>query len=282
MMRCLVDGEPATSIPLDDRGMQYGDGLFETLAVKSGEVQFLERHLERLSEGCKRLDFPAVDWQGLREEVARFVVDEQSGVLKLTLTRGSSQRGYSVGKNATVRRILCGSEFPQWSGNPSSDGIRARLCQTRLAVQPKLAGLKHLNRLEQVLARREWQDDAVREGLLFDAQEQLVEGTMSNIFIVSEGRLQTPSLKSCGVAGVMRSIIIDLATDAAIPLEIGVLSRQDVQQADELFVCNSLIGIWPVVKIDDLGEYPVGVMTHRLQMLLQHYDDHNNNKWYAT
>ncbi len=282
MMRCLVDGEPATSVPLDDRGMQYGDGLFETCAVQSGEVRFFERHLARLCEGCKRLGFPAINWQDLREEITGFVGDEQVGVLKMMLTRGSSQRGYADDENAAVRRILCLSALPEWTGNPSTAGIHVRVCHTRLAVQPQLAGLKHLNRLEQVLARREWQDDAIREGLICDMQDHIIEGTMSNLFLVCGGALQTPRLDGSGVAGIMRSVIIDLAAEAAIPLEIGALSIQDVQQADELFVCNSLIGIWPVVKIDDSGEYPVGPMTRHLQMLLRHYDDHNNNNWYAT
>jgi len=281
-MRCLVDGEPANSIPLDDRGVQYGDGLFETLAVQSGKVKYFERHLERLSDSCKRLGFPSVDWQGLREEVVALVADEQAGVLKLVLTRGSSQRGYAGDDNAPVRRILCLSRLPQYSGEPAIHGIRAQLCRMHLAIQPQLAGMKHLNRLEQVLARREWQDTAIREGLLCDTQEHIIEGTMSNLFLVSDGVLQTPRLDGCGVAGVMRSVIIDLAKEAGISLEIGVLSRQDVQQADELFVCNSLIGIWPVVCIDDVGEYPVGAITCRLQTLLQQYDDYNNNNWYAT
>ncbi len=282
MMRCLVDGQAADTIPLDDRAVQYGDGLFETLAVQSGEIAFLDRHLARISAGCKRLGFPAVDWPAIRNELQAYVKDEPSGVLKLILTRGSSRRGYAGHDCSQVRRILCLSEFPQWVGDPASQGIRARFCRTQLAIQPQLSGLKHLNRLEQVLARREWQDETIHEGLLFDTQEHLVEGTMSNLFFVSDGVLKTPRLENCGVAGVMRSVIIDLARQASIALEIGVYSRQDVQVADELFVCNSLAGIWPLVKIDTLGEYPVGAITRRLQTLLQDNNDHKNNTWYAT
>ncbi|VAW79685.1 Aminodeoxychorismate lyase [hydrothermal vent metagenome] len=282
MKRCLVDGEPASTIPLDDRGVQYGDGLFETLAVHSGEIHFLERHLTRLSESCKRLGFPALDWSDIRNEVSGFVDNGVTGVLKLTLTRGSSQRGFASDDRSPVRRILCFSDYPQWPDEPSSRGVCAKLCQMRLASQPQLAGMKHLNRLEQVLARREWQGDAIREGLLSDMQGNMIEGTMSNLFFVSDGLLKTPRLEHCGVAGVMRSVIIDLASEGSIPLEIGEYSRQDVQQADELFVCNSLIGIWPLVKIDTLGEYPVGTITCRLQYQLQHCSNDNNNTWYAT
>ncbi len=281
-MRCLVDGEPAESIPLDDRGLQYGDGLFETLAVQSGEVAFVERHLARLSEGCKRLGFPAVDAQQIRQELEALAAEVSTGVLKLTLTRGSSRRGYAADSGAAVRRILCLSDFPHWPGDPADRGIRARLCRTQLAIQPQLAGLKHLNRLEQVLARREWQDDAIREGLLCDTQAHLIEGTMSNLFCVTDGVLRTPRLDHCGVAGVMRSVVLDLAGEADIPVEIGTLSRQDIRQADEVFVCNSLIGLWPITSIDTLSEYPVGTLTRHLQARLQRHEARNNGNWYAT
>lgn len=281
MTHYLVDGEPANSLPLDDRGVQFGDGLFETFAVQSGKAQFSARHFARLAAGCERLEFPAVNWPLLHSEMATFIASQQTGVLKIILTRGSSQRGYASDDNMTVRRILCFSDAPQWPGSPASRGVRARLCRTRLAVQPQLAGLKHLNRLEQVMARREWQDKAISEGLLFDTQGRLIEGTMSNLFLVTDGVLKTPVLDACGVAGVMRSIIIDVAEEASIPLEIGVLSRQDVQQASDVFLCNSLINIWPVVMIDTVGEYPVGTLTRRLQTLVQNYADHNNNNWYA-
>jgi 4-amino-4-deoxychorismate lyase len=280
-MRCLVDGEPANSVPLDDRGLQFGDGLFETLVVQSGEAQFLTRHIARLAAGCERLEFPDIDWQLLRDEITAFTENRQTGVLKLILTRGSSRRGYAVADNPPLRRILCLSDVSQWPDNPASRGIRARMCHMRLAIQPLLAGLKHLNRLEQVLARREWQDEAIREGLLCDTQERVIEGTMSNLFLVNDGVLQTPRLDACGVAGVMRSVIIDLAEQTSLPLEIGVLSRQDVAQASEVFICNSLIGIWPVVMIDNVGKYPVGTLTRRLQTLLQNHDESNNNTWYA-
>ncbi|VAW77247.1 Aminodeoxychorismate lyase [hydrothermal vent metagenome] len=280
-MHCLVDGEPASSLPLDDRGLQFGDGLFETLAVQSGEARFLARHIARLAAGCERLGFPAIDWQLIRDEIKALIADRHTGVVKLIVTRGSSQRGYAGNSNAPVRRILCFSDFPQWPGNPASRGIRARLCRTQLAIQPQLAGLKHLNRLEQVLARREWQDETVREGLLCDTQGQMIEGTMSNLFLVNDGVLQTPRLDACGVAGIMRSVIIDIAAATSIPVETGSFSRQDVQQADEVFVCNSLIGIWPVVVIDNVGEYPVGTVACRLQTLVQNHDDHHSNHWYA-
>jgi len=281
-LRCLVDGKPANSIPLDDRALQYGDGLFETFRVEAGVAQFLQRHLARLVAGCERLGFPRVDWQATRDEVEAFVADRSHGVLKLLLTRGSGRRGYASADATAVRRILCLSAAPHWPDEPARTGIRMRICDTRLGVQPRLAGIKHLNRLEQVLARREWQDEAVREGLMCDTQGRVIEGTMSNIFLVSDGVLYTPRLGDCGVAGVMRSVIIDVAVQAAVPLEIRDLSRQDVQQADELFVCNSLIGIWPVVCIDGMKNYPVGGVTRSLQDLLQCHDDHNNNNWYAT
>ncbi len=279
-MYCLVDGEPAGSVPVDDRGLQYGDGLFETFAVRAGDIQFPERHFTRLAAGCERLGFPAIDWSALRREIETLIADKPTGVLKLMVTRGSSQRGYATDASS-ARRILCISDFPEWGGAPDERGIRVRLCEMQLAAQPHLAGLKHLNRLEQVLARREWRDSAIREGLLCDAQGHVIEGTMSNLFAISNGILRTPRLDNCGVAGVMRSVIIDIARQSGLPLEIGILSRQDVQQASELFVCNSLIGIWPVTKIDKSGEYPVGPVTRKLQTLVRNHIDNNSKIWYA-
>lgn len=281
-MDCLVDGKPAGLITVDDRGLQYGDGLFETFAVRSGELQYAERHFTRLAAGCERLGFTTIDWPALYSEASTLLAGRQTGVLKLVLTRGSSRRGYAVDKESSVRRILSFSDFPDWQDAPAEAGIRARFCDLQLARQPRLAGIKHLNRLEQVLARREWQDETIREGLLCDTQGHIVEGTMSNLFVIRNGKLHTPRLENCGVAGVMRSVIIDLAAQADLPLEIGTLSRQDVQKASELFVCNSLIGLWPITQIDNLGDYPAGPVTRHLQSLVQTHNDHNNDTWYAT
>ncbi len=276
---CLVDGRPADAVPVDDRGFQYGDGLFETCRVEEGRVACLTRHLARLSSGCERLGFPQPDLVALRAEIDSFVAATRQGVLKLTLTRGSSARGYGPAGDTRPRRVLCLSPLPDWPPQAQRDGVRLRFCDTRLVINPRLAGIKHLNRLEQVLARREWHDEAIRDGLMCDTRERVIEGTMSNLFLVTGGVLHTPRLDECGVAGVMRSVVIDLAEREGMVLEIGDISRHDVRYADELFVCNSLIGIWPVASIDGMNDYPVGDMTRALQDRLAAGETATHN-WY--
>jgi 4-amino-4-deoxychorismate lyase len=146
-------------------------------------------------------------------------------------------------------------------------GVAVRMCDMRLGHNPRLAGIKHLNRLEQVLARQEWDDTGIMEGLLLDSGNNLVEGTMSNLFLVRDGVLLTPDLQRCGVAGIMRSQLLALADQLSINTEVCQLGMADLQAAEEVFICNSLIGIWPVISIDD-RKYTRGIITSRLQDLL--------------
>ena len=141
-----------------------------------------------------------------------------------------------------------------------------RICRHRLPDNPPLAGVKHLNRLDQILARAEWQDDGIQEGLMQDQKGHVIEGVMSNLFLVSEGVLFTPDLSRCGVAGIVREIILQLADQQHIPVRITDLDIQAVLQADELFVCNSVLGIWPVRQLEERHWQP-GPVTRLFQQL---------------
>ena len=258
-MTALVDGVPAASIPLDDRGLAYGDGLFETLAVAQGEPLWWPQHWLRLARGCAALGSACPDETQLRSEAARLIPPLGRGVLKLVVTRGSGPRGYGVDTDAVPRRIV---SFGPWQGPDEAQalaGVAVRWCETTLAIQPRLAGLKHLNRLEQVLARREWQDASAVEGLMCDGEGRVVSAIAANLFVVRAGRLATPSLLRCGVAGVAREWV--LAQDS---VEVCDLSRAEVESADELFLTSSLRGILPVARLDGLGR-DVGPMTQRMQ-----------------
>ncbi|HHJ14396.1 MAG TPA: aminodeoxychorismate lyase [Gammaproteobacteria bacterium] len=278
-MDCYIDGRRAQAVPLDDRGLAYGDGLFETLRVERGRVRHLSRHLARLRAGCERLGLGDVDFGAIANELERRA-RAGDGVLKLMLTRVQQARGYRVAADARVRRILCRAPLPQWGGQPAREGVRLHLCTFRLATQPRLAGIKHLNRLEQVLARAEWRDPAIAEGILCDARGRLVDGTMSNLFLLrADNVLVTPALDECGVAGVMRSVLIDLAREQGMPLEITRVSRQDAARARELFICNSLIGLWPVRCLEGVGEYPPGPVAAALGAALETCEEGSDN-WY--
>jgi len=262
-MHSWVDGQPADTLSLKDRGLAYGDGLFETIAVKAGQPLLLERHLARLAEGCLRLAITA-DHLLIRSELLAYAATLGEGVLKLILTRGDSLRGYAADPVAQARRILQGSPPAAYPAVYAEQGIRLFPCATRLSEQPLLAGLKHLNRLEQVLARSEWRDAEHAEGLMCDAGGRVIEGVFSNLFLVAEGRLLTPDLSRCGVAGVMRAEIVFQAKSLGIAVEIADISLDQLRQADEVFVCNSVYGIWPVRACADLS-WSVGPLTRKLQ-----------------
>lgn len=265
-MQAWINGQPADCIALADRGLAYGDGLFETVKVREGRALLLERHLARLQEGCQRLAIPC-DMRELRAELQAYMQQLDQGVCKLILTRGAGQRGYASPNPCVPQRILQASSLPQWPAAHAQIGIELFACELRLAVQPRLAGLKHLNRLEQVLARAEWTDPAYAEGLLLDQHGRVVDGVFSNVFIVHKQQLLTPSLTRCGVAGVMRAELVARATAAGLAVQEMDISLQLLQQADEVFMCNSLYGIWPVLGYAQQS-WSAGPVTRRLQRLI--------------
>jgi len=265
-MPVWIDGRPAALLPVTDRGLAYGDGLFETIAVRQGQMALLERHLQRLAEGARRLRLP-LDLALVRAELLAFASELGNGVAKLIVTRGDGLRGYAPPADAHCRRILSGNPSPAYPARNRLDGIRLYPCTTRLAEQPLLAGLKHLNRLEQVLARAEWQDPACAEGLMCDSGGRVIEGVFSNLFVVRSGELLTPSLARCGVAGVMRAEILARAAAAGMTTRVVDLDYAALLAADEVFLCNSQYGIWPVIVLDS-HSWPMGKLTRKLQGLL--------------
>lgn len=265
-MQAWINGRPAECISLADRGLAYGDGLFETIKVHNGHAALLERHMARLHDGCQRLAI-SCDMASVQQELLAYMQQLGSGVCKLIVTRGVGQRGYGYPQPCQPQRILQASSLPQWPAAYAQQGVQLFACQLRLAEQPLLAGLKHLNRLEQVLARAEWSDPAYAEGLLLDQQGRVVDGVFSNIFIVQKQQLFTPALNRCGVAGVMRAELLARAVAAGIAVQEVDISLQQLQQADEVFTCNSLYGIWPV-RGYTTQHWPVGPVTRKLQQLI--------------
>lgn len=262
-MQSWVDGTLAAAINLHNRGLAYGDGLFETFAVRKGQPSLLDEHMARLALGCQRLSI-ATDVALVADEVRRYAAQLGEGVAKLILTRGDSQRGYAPASGVVARRILQASPLPIYPAEHAELGVRLFMCQTRLGEQPLLAGLKHLNRLEQVLARSEWQGGEYAEGLMRDGQGRLIEGVYSNLFLVKQGTLLTAKLDRCGVAGVMRAALLARAKLMNIPVQVRDLAFDELGQADEAFVCNSVYGIWPVRTAGALNWLP-GPLTRTLQ-----------------
>ncbi|MDA8389709.1 MAG: aminodeoxychorismate lyase [Gammaproteobacteria bacterium] len=265
----IVNGYPADALAIGNRGLHYGDGLFETLAAVEGRPLLWDRHWQRLAEGCEQLGLAAPPADAVRAAIAQLSGKERFCAVKIMVTRAAHGRGYRPSGRA-IDWIV--SAYP-WEppAEERRTGVLAVWCRLRLAAPNACAGMKTLNRLEQVLAQREW-DPPVREGLMQDPQGFVIEGTMSNIFVTETGRLATPPLTDCGIAGVMRAAVIDAALEHAIPVCIEPLTRARIEQADELFLTNSLIGIWPVRNLAGHA-FAVGPLSRRLLAILRERGD---------
>lgn len=247
-MRVLVDGQEGGQVDPLDRGLQYGDGVFETIAVLDGRPRLLDWHLERLADGARRLGFPAPAAALLRSEIDRACTGLRC-VVKLVLTRGSGERGYRPPRHALPRRIVTAWDWPA-AGMPDAAGARVGWCRTRLGRNPRLAGIKHLNRLEQVLARAEWEAGERDEGLMCDDGGNVIAATQANLLARIDGRWTTPRLDQCGVAGVMRRAFGTWLAGQGADLEERVLSRADIESAPALLLTSSLMGAWPVRTLE--------------------------------
>ena len=247
----LVNGLPAESIPATDRGLAYGDGVFRTLRARHGEPLHWVRHHAKLAGDCAALGIACPDQTLLLREARMVAGAHPDAVIKIVVTRGSGARGYAAPAPSVPLRVVMGSARSQTLDALAASGITLYLCRLRLAHQPALAGIKHLNRLENVLARGEWSDAGTAEGLLLDQSGYAIGGTMSNLFVVKQGTLLTPVLTHCGVAGVTRARVLELAEKMRLPCRVDHLPLQRVMDADEVFVVNSVIGLWPVARLHE-------------------------------
>jgi len=262
-----INGVEAREISGDDRGLCYGDGLFETMRLRNGVIAHLARHLARLRAGCERLALQRVDLAQITGEITAAAATRADGVLKLIVTRGSGPRGYRPSGAENPTRIVTWQPARTADAAIAVAGVRARHCTTPANENTALAGVKHLNRLDSVLARSEWTDPEIAEGLMSDSRGCIIGGTMSNVFAVRHQTLLTPLLDRCGVSGIMRGLVIESARAAGIATEERNLAREDLAAADELFFTNAVLGIWPVCALES-RDYPIGPTTRTLQRLL--------------
>lgn len=244
----LVNGVTGNLIGMRDRGLLYGDGVFRTLLARHGRALHWPLHYQKLRHDCAALGIACPDFDLLSAELARLLPDHPDAVYKLIVTRGAAARGYAPDPDATPTRIWDASPLPVFPADWAEQGVRLHLCGLRLGEQPLLAGVKHLNRLENVLAAAEFAGGEAAEGLLLDAHGRVVEGTRSNLFLVSAGRLLTPQLSRCGVAGVQRGRVLAAAAELGLPCEVRDIALEELLAADEVFLCNSVFGLWPVAE----------------------------------
>ena len=253
----LVNGRPADSIDARDRGLAYGDGVFRTLRTRDGEPIWWRDHYAKLAADCAALMLACPDAAGLRAEVCR-VAEAGDSVVKIVLTRGAAARGYALPPEQASTRIVLSTPLPAHAQAAAPDDVAARWCALRLARQPRLAGIKHLNRLENVLARAEWDDPAVFEGLLCDERGTVIGGVMSNLLVVRDGELHTPDLSECGVAGVARARLLRAAARLGIRTHVERMLPAAILAADEVMICNSVIGVRRVARLDAKTWPPAG------------------------
>lgn len=254
----LVNGIPAETLSLDDRAAQFGDGVFRTLKLVGGGLMFWARQYRKLCADCTVLGIAVPDEAVLLADIRKLVVQSgmQDATIKLIVSRGQSQRGYVVPAGIQATRIVQIAPLPQYPESLYRQGAQLRVCQTRASWQPALAGVKHLNRLENILARREWSDPAILEGLLLDRDGYVQEGVMSNLLIRTGDELATPLLDCCGVAGMMREVALDAAGQLGWRMVERRLTLDNLLSAERVWVCNSLMGAVPVAKLEP-SRWPV-------------------------
>lgn len=263
--RMLINGTPADKIPALDRGLAYGDGLFESIRFVAAVAPLWSRHMQRLTESCERLRIPVPDTEQLLCEAREVARDMPQSVVRITVTRGIGERGYALPTSPQPMRVVAAFTPPSIAREAYADGVRLRVCAIRLAEQPLLAGMKHLNRLEQVLARAEWDDPSIADGVLCDSYGRVVSTTMANLFAVVDGVLLTPALDRCGVAGVARTEVLAAHPQA----QVGELTLDALLGASEVFLSSSVRGILPVCSLGEHAYVP-GALSRGLQ---QHWQD---------
>jgi len=256
----LIDGIPADGSWLDERALQFGDGLFETVAIIDEKPCLWDLHMARLAEGCRRLRLPLPDFELLMQESRALCAGVARAVLKLYWTAGASTRGYRRPVPLRPRRML---RISDWPYAQTGEGWNLRYCAHRLGTNPMLAQIKHLNRLDQVIARAEWDDPAVGEGLMLGQDGHVVSGSMSNLFVQRDAQLITPAIRGAGVAGVVRGLALRLAAQSGVQLVEAEISQEQVHSADALYLSNSLIGVARVARCESRA-YDLGRPEHAL------------------
>lgn len=266
--KALLNGEPLDQSLAMSRGLHYGDGVFRTVLRLDGRFVDFRLQAQKLEHDAGVLGLEAPDFEMLLQEAETLAVGAAAGVLKILLLRAGAGRGYAP-CTASADRLLLLYPLPDYPAAHWSKGITAFRCAIRLGRQPALAGIKHLNRLEQVFASRDWPEGMV-EGILCDERGAPICGTRNNLFWVEQGTLHTPALDACGVAGIMRDKVLACATALGLTVRIETRPWSKLIDADEAFVTNSVVGIWPLCRLEQRQWQAPGAVTARLAAVLKH------------
>jgi 4-amino-4-deoxychorismate lyase len=251
----LINGSFDATISPFDRGFAYGDGVFRTLVMRNGAPESWPQHYQKLVADCAAINIVCPSAELLMSDLQQLFLLDEVAVAKIIITRGEGNRGYTPPPITAPMRVVTKSTMPEYPEERFSEGVNLHVCETRLALQPKLAGIKHLNRLENVLARMEWNDahtaSGIADGILLDTNDNVIECTAANIFARFGDTLITPSLVQCGVAGITRQRIIELAHTLSLKTSVETFNLEKLFAADEVIICNSIYDAWQVRKIDE-------------------------------
>ena len=250
----LINGSFNQVISPFDRGFAYGDGVFRTIKMQGGLPEHWPQHYQKLVADCAAINIVCPSAELLMSDLSQlFLGDVENvdlhAVAKIIITRGEGNRGYTPPAITAPMRVVLKLAMPDYPKSRFSDGVHLTVCETRLAAQPKLAGVKTLNRLENVLARMEWKDQEITEGIMLDMQDNVIECTSANIFARFGDTLITPSLQQCGIAGITRQRIIELAPTLSLDIAIESFDLEKLVAADEVIICSSLYGAWQVKTV---------------------------------
>lgn len=268
----IINGSFNHHITPLDRGFSYGDGVFRTMKMRGGLPLNWPLHYQKLVADCAAIGIVCPSAELLMRDFEQLFTlqdaDKQAeNVAKIVITRGEGERGYQPPAVTSPTRVVIKTSLPQYLATYDEAGVTLTLCQTQLSAQGKLAGVKHLNRLENVLARMEWRDEAIFDGLLLDQHHHVIECTMSNVFMRVGNTLFTPDLSQCGVAGVTRQCVLNVAHVLNLKPEITSFTFEDVLKADEVMICNSLFGCYQVTRMLD-QTWPMQSMARSFKQLL--------------
>ena len=263
----LVNGLQTDLLNVHDRGLAYGDGVFRTLRMSRGKALCWQRHYQKLHADCRVLGLSCPSNSVLCKELDIIAAVNPECVLKIIVTRGSGPRGYRVTDEMQPTRIIVTNPLPDYPSSYYEQGVKLHVCDLRLSLQPRFAGIKHLNRLENVMARREWDDASIAEGLLLDREGYVIGGIMTNLFMLNGNELWTPDLTRCGVAGVQRKRVLEQAAVSGIPCAERYILLEQVLQADEIFLTNSVINVWQVREIEQ-KRWEKGAFTPKVRQWL--------------
>ena len=257
----LVNGELSDVVPAGDRGLAYGDGVFETLRFTAGQPHLWQGHMDRLQRGCERLALPVPDQAQLLREARTVATGERDCVVKIILTRGSGGRGYAPPSTPQPNRVVSCHALPSGLEDDARRGVHGRLCEQRIALQPSLRGIKHLNRLEYVLAAAELAGEPGQVGIVRNTEDFVISSVHANLFLVVNGQLLTPRMDRCGVHGVLRALLL---RDFKNRLELRRVTLDLMAAASEIFLVSSVRGVVPLRSLGDWHWDP-GPVTRDMQ-----------------